>query len=285
MRTAIIESATVIGLAMLPSRKFHPFDLDTFGLAAVLRAASVKGARRCLIGIGGSATNDGGFGLARGLGWQFLNHNGHSIEQWTGLGELCKIRPPRRRKFFQELVVAVDVGNPLLGPRGATRVYGPQKGIAPREFAMAEKALGRLAHVAKRIFEKDFARVHGAGAAGGLGFGLLAFAGAEVRPGFDVFARHAKLARHLRSADLVITGEGAIDDSTMMGKGAGQLARRCQELGLPCIGLAGAISPETKGGRLFTEMYGLTEMTTLTKAKRDTAFWLERLARKAARTI
>src|SRR6266536_891198 len=111
-KTAIVESATVIGLAMLPPEQFHPFELDTFGLAAVLRAAAAKGARRCLIGIGGSATNDGGFGLARGLGWRFLDRNGHLIEQWTGLRELGQIRPPRRRRWFAELVVAVDVANP-----------------------------------------------------------------------------------------------------------------------------------------------------------------------------
>ena len=229
-RTAIIESAAVIGLAMLPPKRFHPFQLDTLGLGAVVRAAAKKGATRCLMGIGGSATNDGGFGLARALGWEFLDRNGQLIEHWTGLHRLQRIRAPRRRRWFARRLVATDVQNPLLGPRGATRVYGPQKGLRPQDFALAERCLGRLARVVREQFGRDFAREPGAGAAGGLGFGLLAFLGAELKPGFDLFARQAALERHLRAADLVITGEGAIDRSTLMGKGVGQIARRCRRV-------------------------------------------------------
>ncbi len=184
-RTAIIESAAVIGLAMLPPKRFHPFQLDTLGLGAVVRAAAKKGARRCLMGIGGSATNDGGFGLARALGWEFLDRKGELIERWTGLQQLERIRAPRRRRWFSEFVVATDVQNRLLGQRGATRVYGPQKGLRPQDFTLAERCLGRLARVVKTQFGRDFAREPGTGAAGGLGFGLLAFLGAELRPGFE----------------------------------------------------------------------------------------------------
>ncbi|MGD0017490.1 MAG: glycerate kinase, partial [Verrucomicrobiia bacterium] len=107
-KTAIIESAAIIGLAMLPPKEFHPFDSDTFGLGVVLQATAAKGARRCLIGIGGSATNDGGFGLARSLGWEFVDRNGTSIEQWTGLDKLAKIHAPSRRRCLRQLLVAVD---------------------------------------------------------------------------------------------------------------------------------------------------------------------------------
>jgi glycerate kinase len=281
-RTAVIESAAVIGLAMLPAKRFHPFQLDTFGLGAVVRAAARRGARRCLMGIGGSATNDGGFGLARALGWEFLDGEGEPIEQWTELGRLARIRAPKRRRWFSGFVVATDVENRLLGRRGASRVYGPQKGLRPRDFALAERCLGRLARVVRKQFGHDFAREPGAGAAGGLGFGLLAFLSAELQPGFDLFSRHAVLERQLRAADLVVTGEGAIDRSTLMGKGVGQVALRCRRLNIPCIGLAGMVSANLEGGVLFTQAYGLTELTTVAQAKAKPAYWLERLARMAA---
>src|SRR6185369_6025663 len=170
-----IESARVIGLAQLPAGKFHPFDLDTFGLGHVLTAAATKGAKRCVIGIGGSATNDGGFGLARALGWEFLDGNGVVIEQWTRLDALVRIQRPRHRAVtFADLRAAVDVGNPLLGRRGATRVYGPQKGLRQQELERAEGCLRRMASVFESQFGRKLAVQTGAGAAGGLGFGLMA---------------------------------------------------------------------------------------------------------------
>jgi glycerate kinase len=235
------------------------------------------------MGIGGSATNDGGFGLARALGWQFLDRNGQLIEHWTGLHRLARIRPPQRRRWFTRCLVATDVQNPLLGPRGATRVYGPQKGLRQQDFALAEQCLGGLAETVRRQFRRDFAREPGAGAAGGLGFGLLAFLGAELKPGFGLFARHAALECRLRAADLVITGEGAIDRSTVMGKGVGQIAQRCRQLSIPCIGLAGIVSVSRATTDSFARTHALTELTTLGQAKAQPARWLERLARRVAR--
>jgi glycerate kinase len=284
-RTAIIESAAVIGLAMLPSGRFHPFALDTTGLGAALRAAARKGARRCLLGIGGSATNDAGFGLARAMGWQFLDRNDRPIEQWTNLHRLHRIRPPQRRRWFKQLIVATDVQNPLLGPRGATRIYGPQKGLRPPDFPLAERCLRRLARVASRQFGRDCARAPGAGAAGGLGFGLMTFLGADLRPGFDLFARQAALARRLRAADLVITGEGAIDRSTLMGKGVGQIARRCRKLSIPCIGLAGIVTASRQTSTSFASTHALTDLAPLPQAKAHPARWLECLARQVATTL
>src|SRR5438034_6768296 len=136
-RTAIIESARIIGLALLPTKKFHPFDLDTFGLGAALQAAADMGARHCLMGIGGSATNDGGFGVARSLGWQFLDEHEQPIEQWRQLASLQRICPPAPAENSPQLLVAVDVRNPLLGAPGVTRVYGPQKGLRPEVFEHA----------------------------------------------------------------------------------------------------------------------------------------------------
>lgn len=284
-KTAIIESATAIGLARLPAGKFHPFTLDTTGLAEVIQAASRKGNTLCLMGIGGSATNDGGFGLARALGWKFLDRAGQPIERWTDLTGLTSLHPPRRRRWFRQLIVAVDVQNPLLGPRGATRVYGPQKRLRPVDFKLAEACLKQLARVARRTFGQDFAAVPGAGAAGGLGFGLRIFLGARLVPGFKLFARHSALTRHLRSSDLVITGEGAIDDSTLMGKGTGQIAKRCRQLRIPCIGIAGQVSTKVKRQRLFTQTLALTDLTTIKLAKARPVYWLERLAAEAAGKI
>jgi len=284
-KTAIIESAAVIGLAMLPPKRFHPFRLDTLGLGDVVRAAAGKGARRCLVGIGGSATNDGGFGLARALGWQFLDHSGQPIECWTGLSRLERIRAPQRRRWFARCLVATDVQNPLLGSRGATRIYGPQKGLRPPDYAVAERCLGRLARVVEQQLGRDFARVPGAGAAGGLGFGVQAFLGAELTPGFDLFAQHAGIERRLREADLVITGEGAIDRSTLMGKGVGQIAQRCRRLKIPCIGLGGVVSVSSGAKESFAQAHALTELTSVREAKAQPARWLERLARQVASSV
>jgi glycerate kinase len=280
-KTAIIESAKIIGLAMLPRGKFHPFELDTFGLGAVLRAAHAKGAKRILIGIGGSATNDGGFGLARASGWKFADRQGNPIERWTELHRLQSVWPPTPRRL-PTVNVAVDVQNKLLGLRGATRVYGPQKGIRPEDFDLAERCLGRLASVMRRQFGRDIARVPGTGAAGGLGFGLLAFLGAKLEPGFDLFARLAKLERRLRSADLVITGEGAIDKSTLMGKGVGEIARRCRAARIPCLGLAGTVPRDCRQSKMFFQIRALTDLTSAARAKANPAQWLERLAAEAA---
>jgi glycerate 2-kinase len=284
-RTAIIESAAVIGLAMLPPGRFHPFELDTRGLGDVVGAAARKGARRCMMGIGGSATNDGGFGLARALGWQFLDRGGQRIECWTGLRLLERIQVPQRRRWFARCLVATDVQNPLLGRRGASRVYGPQKGLRPTDFAVAEQCLGRLARVVERQLGRDFARVPGAGAAGGLGFGLQAFLGAELTPGLDLFARHAGLERLLGKADLVVTGEGAIDISTLMGKGVGQIGERCRRLRIPCIGLAGMVGMTSGAKGVFTQIHALTELTSVRQAKARPAHWLERLAEQVALSV
>ncbi len=281
-KSAIIESAKIIGLAMLPHRQFHPFQLDTFGLAAVLQAAMAKGARRCFVGIGGSATNDGGAGLARGLGWKFFNGRNEELIRWTHLQQLHRMTAPRRRKLFPQCVVAVDVQNKLLGTRGCSRVYGPQKGLRPEEFPSAERALRRLAKLVEAQSSRDVAALPGAGAAGGLGFGLCAFAGAKMESGFDLIARHAGLKEHLHDTDLVITGEGALDRSTLMGKGTGEIARRSHALKLPCLGLGGVVQDEAALSKWFQSASGLTQLTSAEDAKAQPAHWLEELAQRTA---
>lgn len=284
-KIAIIESARVIGLAMLPPGRFHPFQLDTHGLAAVLRAAAKRGARRCVVGIGGSATNDGGFGLARGLGWKFFDGSGGEILCWTELTRLACIGRPSVRAWPKQVIVAVDVQNRLLGAGGCTRVYGPQKGLRPRDFPKAEAALRRLASVVSRQFGIDVANQCGAGAAGGLGFGLVAFAGAKLTPGFELVANEAKLDAQLRRADLVITGEGRLDRSTLMGKGVGELAARCRSRGVDCIALGGDVADREALAGKFSCVGALTDLTSPDRAQAEAKLWLERLAQRTARQI
>lgn len=280
-RTAVIDSARIIGLAMLPQGKYHPFELDTFGLGAVLKAAATHGARRCLVGIGGSATNDGGFGVARALGWQFFNSHEETVTRWPELHALSVVRPPELTQWFEEMVVAVDVQNPLLGPEGCSRVYGPQKGLT--EFDFAERCLGNLAKLPGQATGQSFAEAPGAGAAGGLGFGLCAFAGARLQPGFALFAQAAGLEDRLRRAQLVLTGEGAIDASTLMGKGVGELVALCRSLNVPCVGLAGVVPDPVQARAKFSAAHALTpDFTTREQAMAEPALWLERLAAKAA---
>lgn len=281
-RTAIIESALVIGLAMLPRGKYHPFELDTYGLGALLGAAAELGAKRCIVGIGGSATNDGGFGLARALGWQFFNAHEGDISRWTELHHLTMVRPVEKPRLFDELIMAVDVQNPLLGPSGCSRVYGPQKGLT--EFEFAERCLGAMAAVLEKQLHLAFATTPGAGAAGGLGFGLMTFLGAKMEPGIDIFERHARLAERVKSAQLVITGEGALDAQTLMGKGVGEIANVCQKLGVPCIGMAGVVPEPEKAKEKFMATHALTpDLTDKESALREPELWLERLAAKVAK--
>ncbi len=280
-RTAIIESANVIGLAMLSKERFHPFELDTLGLAKVMEAARRHGPRRILVGVGGSATNDGGFGLARGLGWRFLDRRGHELSRWTELDRLARLQPPGS-VHWRGVVVAVDVQNRLLGPRGATRIYGPQKGLRPQELPQAERCLKRLATVVHRQLGRDVASLPGAGAAGGLGFGLAAFCGARLRPGFELFARLAGLRRRLKRTELLLTGEGALDRSTVMGKGVGELARLARAQGVRCIALAGSVSETPELRELFWARHALTDLVGMLEARAHAARWLERLAARAA---
>lgn len=282
-RTAIIESSRIIGLAQLSPGRFHPFDLDTRGLAAVLRAAAKRGARRCVVGIGGSSTNDAGFGLACGLGWRFVDRAGKAIECWTGLKKLARLEPPHDRVWPRQIVVAVDVRSPMLGLRGCTRIYGPQKGLRPKDFALAEACLGRLARVIRITLGRDIAKEPGAGAAGGLGFGLVSFVDARLESGFEMVALAMKLNRQLRWADLVITGEGRLDRSTLMGKGGGELAARCRQFGVPCIALGGSVSDQAWLSDRFWFAGALTDLTSTAQAQANAGWWLEQLAADVAR--
>ena len=285
-KTALIETAQVIGLALLPSGKFHPFELDTFGIGKIFQAAMKRGAEKILIGIGGSATNDGGFGLARALGWKFLDRCGNEIKNWTGLVTLETIRKPSLKRF-PRVIVAVDVQNPLLGKSGATQVYGKQKGLLAQDFGLAENCLRRLAKVCsdglrpslKWRRSQTAATIPGDGAAGGLGFGLRIFLDGKLERGFEIFSRHAHLPGRIRNADLVITGEGAIDRQTFMGKGVGEVFKLCSRLRVPCVALTGKVEGSKKKLPVRAIVPGLA---TARDAQTNAAFYLSKLAERVA---
>ena len=276
--TAIVESANILGLAMLSAKKRRPLVLDSHGLGIVLRDERFTDCRQIIIGIGGSATNDGGFGMARELGWRFENDRGKPICDWIDLVNLRKIHPTEI-KLSSEIIVAVDVQNPLLGPNGCTRVYGPQKGLREEYIPQAEAALARLAEVWEAQMGEDVASLPGAGAAGGLGFGLRCFARAKIRSGFDIFAEAAGLDALLREVDVVVTGEGAMDRQTVMGKGVGELAKRARANGCRCVGLAGMVKDRPALAEVLDDCRALTDLTTATEGQVNAARWLEKLAR------
>ena len=282
---ALIEAAAINGLAQLTPGHFHPFDLDTTGLGAALKAAQEAGAREVLMGIGGSATNDAGFGLARALGWQFFDEAGQPIERWIHLDQLHRWTPPES-PFPLPITVAVDVDNPLMGARGCSRVYGPQKGLRTEDLPIADAALGRLAEFAATAYGTRFDELPGAGAAGGLGFGLRLFLGASLESGFEIVARHTGLVAEINRADLIVTGEGSIDRQTYMGKGTGQIALLCRQRSKPCWGLAGVVEtpPHAEPSTALFQRLGAIVPTLAppAEAKADAARWLATLAEKLA---
>src|SRR6185503_10956631 len=176
--------------------------------------------------------------------------------------------------------VAVDVNNPLLGPSGCTRVYGPQKGVKETDFEFAERCLGALAGIAHQELHVATAEEPGAGAAGGLGFGLRTFLGAKLVPSFELFAKLGNLTSRIQNADLVISGEGAIDEQTLMGKGVGELAALCRKLNKACVGIAGVVTDSDKARNLFKNVHSLVDLTTSEEAKTNAGRWVEEAARR-----
>lgn len=239
--SALIEMSAASGIRHLTPEEREPSRATTYGTGELVRAAIAAGARRLVIGLGGSATNDGGAGLARALGHRFLDSAGAEIDDLPlGLVRLARIDSSTATSL-PPVEVLCDVSNPLLGPDGATAVFGPQKGVTPDLEPVSEAALSRLADVAALHFGRDHRDVPGAGAAGGLGFGLLAFAGARLTGGFAWIADKVRLARRLAAADLVITGEGCLDTQSLAGKVPGEVLTLARKHHRPCHAFAGRI--------------------------------------------
>lgn len=243
-QTAVIEMAAASGLTLLKPAERNPLRADTYGTGELIRQALELGVRRILIGLGGSATCDGGMGLAKALGVRFLDADGRAIGRGGGaLARLARIDMRRLdpRLAAVEVEVACDVDNPLIGPRGAARVYGPQKGATPAAVETLDAGLANLAECVARDVHTSIRDIPGSGAAGGLGGGLLAFARATLRPGVDIVIDAVQLERRLRGCALVITGEGRMDYQTACGKTPTGVAKTAKRLGLPVIAICGSL--------------------------------------------
>lgn len=245
-RTAVIEMAAASGLPLVPEEHRNPLITTTYGTGELIRGALDAGCRNVIIGIGGSATVDGGAGMAQALGAGLFDADGRQLPPGGGsLDRLADIDLSGLHPALREttITIASDVNNPLCGPRGAARVFGPQKGATPEMVEILDRNLGHLARVILDRLGVDVAEVPGAGAAGGLGAGLIAFTGARLRPGVELVIEATGLARRLEGADLVITGEGRIDGQTVHGKAPMGVARLASAMGIPVIAVVGSLGP------------------------------------------
>ena len=245
--TAVIEMAAASGLPLLASDERNPLVTSTYGTGELVRDALNRGARHVILGIGGSATNDGGTGMAAALGVRFLDAKGRELPPGgAALARLASIDmsglDPRVAKTRFE--AACDVTNPLCGALGASAIYGPQKGASKKDVKALDAALLHFAEVAKAtkgISRRSDPKAAGAGAAGGLGFGLMAFCGAKLRSGVKIIAESVKLRERLEGCDLVITGEGRLDAQTVNGKTPAGVAKVAKQVGVPCIAICGCV--------------------------------------------
>lgn len=245
-KTAVIEMAAASGYQVVAPNHRNVRRATTFGTGEVIRDALDRGVSKIIAGLGGSATCDGGAGMAQALGVSLKDRDGTELGQGgEALARLATIDVTKRDSRVEtvEFVAACDVNNPLYGPTGTARVYAPQKGAAPEDVELLEDGMQHYAEVIQRELGQNVAEVPGAGAAGGLGAGLMAFCGAELRPGFEVVAEAIKLKEKMTDADLVLTGEGALDEQTGFGKAPAGVAKMAKGLGVPVVALAGALRP------------------------------------------
>jgi glycerate kinase len=298
--TAVMEMSEAAGLWRIGPEERDLLRADTSGVGEMMLDAANRGAKEILLGLGGSATNDGGFGMARALGFRFLVDDSE-LENTGSLVNLTRIIPKNATGnltalsrqvceagsgVFPGVMAAVDVRNPLLGPRGATRTFGPQKGGTPEQLEVLERGLARLANIVSRDLGCDFREAPGAGAAGGLGFGLMSFCGATVRPGFDVVAEVVGLKAAIERADVVITGEGRLDEQTLEGKVPAGVARLAQESGKRVFAIVGASGETPEVRNLFDGLFVLASgsVTPQESIARATELLQER-ARELARGL
>jgi glycerate kinase len=288
-KLAVMEMSEVAGMRRLSESERDPLLANTFGVGEMLLDAASRRANEILIGLGGSATNDGGFGMARALGFRFdyEHEQDHEYEQVrvTDLLELKGIEKPKHLAL-PKIIAAVDVKNPLLGPNGATRVFGPQKGATDDEIGILERALAKLAEVVSKDFGIDYRDEPGAGSAGGLGFGLMSFCGATIRPGFEVVAETVDLESKMKAADLVITGEGSLDRQTLEGKTPAGVAQLARKLGKPVFAIVGRATNDREVRKIFDGVYenARSEMSQEENMKRG-AELLRENARELAKVL
>lgn len=278
----VVEMARASGLTLLSTGRRQPLRASSYGTGQLIRAAAASGVRRLLVCIGGSASTDGGAGMAQALGVRLLDAEGRDLSPGGGaLLELARIdlRGLDRAVAAMRVVVATDVDNPLTGANGAAFVYGPQKGASPEDVALLDRALGHFAAVIHRDLGIDVRDEPGAGAAGGLGAGLIAFLGAHVRPGVEVVMEAVGLRERLQGADVVVTGEGSFDAQSLRGKTPAGVLRAAQEMRVPAIVLCGRSSVEPPD----VTVASLVERFGPGPAREQAASSLRRLAEEVAR--
>ncbi|WP_461205146.1 glycerate kinase [Clostridium sp. DL1XJH146] len=263
-KTAVIEMAEASGLPLLKREQKNPLITSTYGTGELIKHALDSGCRNFIIGLGGSATNDGGAGIVQCLGGKLLDENGDDVK--PGGGSLSKIKTIDLSNFDNRIAecnitVACDVDNPLIGPNGASHVFGPQKGANKEMVKQLDKNLEHYANVINNTLNIDIKNIPGAGAAGGLGGGLLAFFGAELKRGIDIVINTVELESYIKDADLVFTGEGMMDFQTQFGKTPFGVAKVASKYNVPVIGIAGTLGKDIdilyqKG---FTSLFSITD--------------------------
>jgi glycerate 2-kinase len=290
-KTAVIEMAAASGLHLVPVENRNPLVTSTRGTGELISAALDFGVKHIIIGLGGSATNDGGAGMVQALGGRLLDELGNDIG--SGGGALSQIVTidltglDDRLKDVQ-IEVACDVDNPLTGPRGASAIFGPQKGATPEMIDLLDKNLSHFADVAERALGKTFRDIEGVGAAGGLGASLLAFLNADLKRGIHIVLNAVNFEDVVKDADLVITGEGRIDSQTIYGKTPIGVAKAAKKYGVPVIALAGSLSQDSDVvyehgiDALFSIVPGIV---TLPNAFEHAAHYMERTARNIAASM
>ena len=269
-KLAVMEMSEASGMRRLAESERDPIRASTFGVGEMILDAVKHRASEIIIGLGGSGTNDGGFGMARALGFRFfaddreLNDDVSDLRFLTRLAPSPQSSPPREGgreapgediRRLSKITAAVDVKNRLLGKNGATRVFGPQKGATKNDIDILERALTRLADVVAKEFGFDYRNEPGAGAAGGLGFGLISFCGAKIRPGFDVVAEAVEFEAKIKDADIVITGEGSLDRQTLEGKTPAGVARLARKFGKPVFAIVGRATNDPEVREVFDAVY------------------------------
>ena len=247
--TAVIEMAEASGLPLVSGKQMNPLKTTTYGTGELILDAAKRGATKIIIGIGGSATNDGGVGMAQALGVRFINKRDKEITERGAGGMLDKIASidvkdlnPLIKKI--KIIVASDVNNPLCGKTGASNVFGPQKGATPAMVKTLDANLRHLGKVIKTDLKKDVVNLKGAGAAGGLGAGLVAFTKARMKSGIDIVLEATNIAQHMKGADLVITGEGRVDFQTAFGKTPSGVAKAARKYAVPTVAIGGGITDD-----------------------------------------
>ncbi|GAA4455984.1 glycerate kinase [Nibrella saemangeumensis] len=261
-QTAFVEMAQASGLRLLDRSEYNPMQTSTFGTGQLIQQAVAMGVQHIVLGIGGSATNDAGIGLAAALGWQFLDQHGQTLTPCgAALQQIRSIKAPISSLLPDNLTVSVacDVTNPLYGPNGAAAIYGPQKGASPAIVAELDAGLHHFAEVIKQQFGTDLAQVPGAGAAGGLGAGALFFLNAELKEGVRLIMHEVQFDQHLAGSHLVLTGEGKTDRQTLQGKLLKGIADRANASGIPVVALCGTLelTPEEVAATGLTAAFSI----------------------------